>query len=359
MEQLAGKKIVLAGGGSGGHVTPLLAVGEALARGGAKLFWLGAGDIDSQRGAQELGSVYAAITTGKWRRYYAIENVLTPAAVLIGIYQARRILTRWQPDLVFAKGGYVSLPTVLAARLLNIPIIIHESDVVMGLANRMAARFAKKVCVSQPVVNYSTIDRNILVETGLPVRPDFLRPRRPVSKPSKRKTILITGGSQGGHSLNLVVREALPQLLPRFAIIHLTGLADYPDFESLRQPDYQVFGRVGHEMAGLMGTADLIISRASATTLAEIAALGRPAILVPLAADPSGHQAANARLWQKAGAALVIPQKQLTVQHLLTTISTIVDQPGRVRAMAEAAAQLARPLAVARIATVIGQVLEE
>lgn len=362
-----GKRIVLAGGGTGGHISPLLALAAAFQAGGADLFWIG-GRIDpAGEAARSKAIPFFGIETGKWRRYFALANLLTPWLVLRGMWQAWAILKKIEPRLIVAKGGYVSLPTVLAGAWCRIPIVIHESDAVMGFANRVAARFAHKICVSYALDQYPATIRAKIITTGVPVRPEFHKlmgrtrltqdPRAASAKTMDR--IFVTGGSQGSQTLNLVIRELLPLVERRYHLTHLTGPLDWPMFETLASATYQPVAAAREEMASLMDEADIVISRAGASTLSELAALGKPAILIPLAADPNGHQAANAKIWETHGAAVVLTQTNLRVARLKQVIDELFRQPDRLARMGQAAHGLATLRATEAVLGVCQAVLEE
>lgn len=347
-------KIVLVGGGSSsGHITPVVAVAAELNKQPVGLLWIGDSFERTRLLASEAQVPYRAIPTGKLHRYFTLENLKTPFLYWAGIRTAVKILREFRPAVVFAKGGSVSLPVVVAAHRLGIPIIIHESDAVMGLANRRAARLAAKICISFPASNYPDLPPEKLVFTGVPVRPEFLRVK---ANKHSRPQLLVTGGGQGSRAINEVVWAALPDLLASVDVVHLTGADWTADATRYVRNGYRPLGYATAEMAQLVVDADLVVSRASGTTLAEVAVAGKPAILVPLPSAANDHQRANAAVWEGAGAALVIEQAALTPVALVAAVQAIVGNKKRAATMVRAAQSLAQPNAAEKIVTAIESV---
>lgn len=351
MDKISPKKIVLAGGGSSsGHITPLIAVAQELAKNPVELLWIGDTSERTQTLASEARIRYVTIPTGKFHRYFTLENLKTPFLYWTGVRAARQILNDFQPDVVFAKGGSVSLPVVVAAHRLGIPVIIHESDAVMGLANRWAAKLANQICVSFPIENYPNLPPEKLINTGVPVRHEFFRVH---AFKHHRPRLLVTGGGQGSVAINEVVFRALSNLIKFADVIHLTGERSFVEARKHVWAGYRPIAYAHREMAQLVADADLILSRASATLLAEIAVVGRPAILVPLPSAANDHQRANARAWQTAGAAMVILESDLTPDRLTQVFDELIANAAQRASMAKAARSLARPQAVKQIAKLI------
>jgi UDP-N-acetylglucosamine--N-acetylmuramyl-(pentapeptide) pyrophosphoryl-undecaprenol N-acetylglucosamine transferase len=356
---LARKKIVLAGGGSGGHITPLITVGQLLKKRGVEL-WL-MGDLGGQRFrvlTDQLGVPVVDIPAGKIRRYWSVANLSTPGRVVRGLVTAYRHLKRLRPDLVFAKGGFASFPIIISAYLLRIPIVLHESDAVMGLANQRSARYATKICVNFPIAAYPSHlqVQAKLTWTGMPISEKFFH--LPPPQRTGHFTILVTGGSQGAEALNKTISR-LARARRDYQIIHITGPEHYGRYLGLASPNYQVYGLVSSDMfSQLLGEADLVIARASATTYAEIAAAGRPAILIPLPepAAANNHQLSNAKAWQRAGAVRVLEQKDLGPQVLEDWIQR-VQQKTTWEEMRRSAQTIGQPGAAERVVEVIREVL--
>lgn len=351
-------KIVLAGGGpSGGHITPNVAVAEELEKqADVDLLWIGGGGRLSAETAHHFGINFELIPAGKWHRYWAIGNLFAPFLILAGIFQSTRILRRFRPQVVFVKGGFVSLPVAIAAYLLRIPIVVHESDVYMGWSNQVAARLAERVCVSAAIDYFGWLPHAKVVETGVPIRSDFFAAQSlgMVKKKARRKRILVMGGGQGSVQLNLLVREALSELVKRYDVIHLTGAHEFVAVGQRSREGYSSYTFVDlAKMAKLLHEADLVISRSGATTLAEVSAAGKPAIFIPLANSANNHQKANALRYSQAGAAEVIDSQRASAHHLVATATAILETTDRLRHMREQTLGLARPQAAADVAKVI------
>lgn len=296
-----------------------------------------------------MGVKYFGISTGKFRRYHRsnILNIIDPTTFfknfrdmfgfLAGIKDAYNILSYEEPDVVFAKGGFVSLPVGIAARLKRIPLVVHESDVVMGLANRKMASFADKVCVSFPKKYFPDIKKEKLVETGNPVRDDILmgdseRLRREIGFSKDIKTILVMGGSQGSLFINETVLEILTEMLYSYQLIWITGERDY-DFIRFRtkkidkklQKNLKIYGFVSGEMADIYALSDLAVCRSGSNVLFELAAVGKPAIFIPHDVSPGSHQFANARIFTRSGAGYLFKQDTLTPKKLKHQIDYLLD----------------------------------
>lgn len=351
--------IAIAGGGTGGHVFPALAVAEELRRlGAARLVWIGS-RTGMERGIVEAAGIpFHGIPAGKLRRYFSWKNVRDAFAVAAGVLSSIAILARERPSVLFSKGGYVSVPPVLAARLRRIPCFTHESDSDPGLATRINQRFVEKILYSFPRTEdrFSPAVRAKLVLTGNPVRSDFLRAdgmagRRFVGCPEGAREILFLGGSQGSAFLNDLAVAVRRGLGPEYHVVHQygqwpyrpQGLAGY-----FAAPFFR--GEHPHVMAG----ADLVVSRAGANTLAELAVLGRPSILVPLPETSSrGDQVRNAELYRGAGGALVFAQEGLTPERLVEAIRKLFHETGRLSLMAQAVRGLGDAQAASRIAALL------
>ncbi len=290
---------------------------------------------------------FAAIRAGKFRRVHSrhiIKKIFDPTTiglnardslrVVSGIYQSMGVIRRFKPDLIFIKGGYVGLPLGIAAGLLKVPYIIHESDLVPGLANRMLAKRAAAVAVGFPVDKYHDLPGNHLVYTGNPVRRELLdidpaKAKRHFGLSAELPVILITGGSQGAREINELVVEALPKLIKQYQIIHLTGEHEIESVQfqvrrlSLSHPEhYQAHAFLTSDMGQALAAADVVVSRAGANTIAELALLEKPTVLIPNQ-TMAGHQVDNARMLARAGAARVISEDQLSPAVLERELATI------------------------------------
>lgn len=272
-----------------------------------------------------------------------------------GYFQAKEIISEFDPDVVFAKGGYVSLPVGLAAYSLHYPLVIHESDSIMGLANRMLAKRADKVCVSYPLKAYPDLDRDKLVYSGNPVRSDIYGGKRENAVSTfgldeKLPTIMVIGGSQGSLMINQVVSESLNELLSKFQIIHVSGERDYDwlGFQASKLDEglkdrYHLFNFLSGDLKDAYAVSDLVISRAGNNVIAELAALKRPTILIPLSTSANSHQLSNAKILTRMGAAMLLLQENLSPKTLIRKIDYLFDNPEEMRAMAEKIGTLATP----------------
>lgn len=356
-------RIIITGGGTGGHVYPGLAIAEALAavRPGIELLFVG-GDGLEQRIVPQAGWSYRRVAVGPWPR--RLTWALPWAAVLtaLGTGQALALLRRWRPQAVVATGGYVAAPVGAAAALLGIPLIVQEQNLHAGVANRVLARWARAVSVAHERV--ALRDRQNVVVTGVPVREaalrgDRARGRRKFGLDDRRLTIVILGGSQGALSLNAAVLE-MAAVLERGAdvqILHQTG-KDHEEWVWTRLrtlPSSLRYVAVPYieEMADAYACADLVICRAGAGTLAEATANGVPVIAVPYPHAAEGHQEANARLLESAGAAVVVLDRELTGHRLAGIVNALRSDPARLRAMAEASRRLGRPQAARQVAELV------
>ena len=324
------KRIVLTGGGTAGHVTPNIALLPSLKEAGYEIFYIGSyNGIESELIAQQKIPYYG-IASGKLRRYFDWQNFTDPFRVLHGYFQARRILRKLKPDVVFSKGGFVSVPVVRAAGRLHIRTIIHESDMTPGLANRLAIPVADKVCCSFPeTLKY--LPENKAVLTGSPIRRELMAGSREKAleftgwKDSGKPTLLVIGGSQGSVAINNALRSDLDELLKDIRIIHLCGKGNLDP--SLNGRDgYVQFEYVENELKDLFALADFVLSRAGANSICELLALRKPNLLIPLSAAASrGDQILNADSYQKQGYSLVLKEEKLTPETLLESLKKLYE----------------------------------
>jgi len=321
-------KILLTGGGTAGHALPIILVARSLLRNRrAQVLYLGSRQGIERKLARDFQIPFKAIIIGKRRAYFSFSNFWDLFKIFLGIIQAFFILLFFRPQIVFAKGGYVTVPVLFWLRFFKIPLVIHESDAVMGRANLWAAKFAQKICLGFPIECYKEkLPIGKVVYTGIPVQPDFCQ--TPI-KIGERLKILITGGSQGSSKINDLISQILPALLERYEIWHLAGRRDYGELSEFRNPHYHLFD-FSYEVPRFMRDADLVITRAGASTLAEIAATAKPAIIIPLETATGEHQAANAQVFLKNNAAVVLSEKNLTASSLKEIIDNLLsDEPMR------------------------------
>lgn len=321
------KKIVLTGGGTAGHVTPNVALLPSLKKAGYDITYIGSYNGIEKGLIEEQNIPYHGISSGKLRRYLDIKNFSDPFRVLKGYSEARRILKKLKPDVVFSKGGFVSVPVVFAASRCHIPVIIHESDMTPGLANRLSIPFASKVCCNFPET-VKLLPEGKAVLTGSPIRSELRTGSREVGLSfahlSRNKpVILIIGGSQGAAAINKAVRSILPRLLNHFQIIHICG-KDHIEPSLQNKDGYTQFEYVKTELKDVFAAADIMISRAGANSICEILALRKPNILIPLSkASSRGDQILNAQSFKKQGFSEVIEEENLTDNLLYETIKRV------------------------------------
>lgn len=314
------KKIVLTGGGSAGHVTPNIALLPSLRDAGFEITYMGSYDGIEKRLIGDFSLPYVGISTGKFRRYLDLKNLTDPFRVIKGFSEAKKFLKDYKPNVVFSKGGFVSVPVVRAAASLGIPCIIHESDMTPGLANKMCIPVAKKVCCNFPET-LKQLPEDKCVLTGSPIRSELalgnkLAGLNMCGFSANMPVIMVIGGSLGAANVNKAVREALPKLLTDFQVVHLCG-KDKVDNLLLNTPGYKQFEYVKAELKDLFAMADLVISRAGANAICELLALKKPNILIPLpAASSRGDQLLNARSFESQGFSIVISEEDLTTELL-------------------------------------------
>jgi UDP-N-acetylglucosamine--N-acetylmuramyl-(pentapeptide) pyrophosphoryl-undecaprenol N-acetylglucosamine transferase len=361
-------RLLIAGGGTGGHVLPAIAVIDELQRRDAieALLWIGSRTGLEGETARNAGIPYQAIQTGKLRRYFSFQTATDAARIPIGLLEARRHIRRFQPTVVFSTGGFVSVPTVIAARG-RAPILTHEQTATLGLATRINARVADAVAVSYEATALvaGRIHRHVVV-TGNPVRSfladgDANRGRARWRFEPGLMLIYVTGGSLGASPLNQRIAALLPDLLHHAQVLHQAGAAANNDdaatlatqresWPATLRRRYQVVEFVGDGLPDLYAAADLIVGRAGAGTVAEISALGKPSILIPLPGTGGDEQTKNAQVLADAGAAIVIPQAEATPERLHAEILGLLNERKRLTAMGIAARGVGRADAAGRLA---------
>lgn len=321
------KKIVLTGGGTAGHVTPNLAMVESLKAAGYEIEYIGSYEGIEKSLAADYGLKYHGIATGKLRRYFDLKNFTDPFRVIKGFSQASKLMKEIKPDVVFSKGGFVSVPVVVAAGKKKIPVIIHESDMTPGLANKISFKYATKICCNFPeTVDKLPKDKAVL--SGTPIRKELFTGDKDKAKEfcgfiDEKPVIMVMGGSLGAVAVNKAVRSILPELLKEFNVIHLCGKGKL-DESLLSIPGYIQFEYIKDELRDLFALSDLLISRAGANAICEILALQIPNILIPLPADVSrGDQVLNAASFERQGFSATIDEHEITDEKLLAKIKEV------------------------------------
>ncbi len=318
------KKIVLTGGGTAGHVTPNLALLPSLKAAGYEITYMGSYDGIEKKLISDFDIPYVGISTGKFRRYFDPKNFTDPFRVIKGFSEAKKFLKQYKPDVVFSKGGFVSVPVVRAAAVLGIPCVIHESDMTPGLANKLCIPVAKKVCCNFPET-LKLLPEDKAVLTGSPIRAELSQGNKLAGLDmcgfsANKPVIMVIGGSLGAANVNKAVREALPKLLKDFQVVHLCG-KDKVDNLLLNTPGYKQFEYIKAELKDLFAMADIVISRAGANAICELLALKKPNILIPLpAASSRGDQLLNAKSFEAQGFSIVINEDDLTTDLLVDRV---------------------------------------
>lgn len=323
------KRIVLTGGGTAGHVTPNIALIPTLQKEGFEVHYIGSYDGIEKKLIEEMGIPYYGISSGKLRRYFDLKNFSDPFKVIKGYSEAKKLLKKLQPDVVFSKGGFVTVPVVIAAKHRSIPAIIHESDMTPGLANKLAIPSATKVCCNFPeTLKYLPEGKSVL--TGSPIRKELMegskeKALRFLGFTNSKPVIMIIGGSLGSAAINSAIRDNLDILLQKFQIVHLCGQGKV-DTSLENKQGYRQFEYIKKELADIFALSDVVISRAGANAICELLALRKPNILIPLSAAASrGDQILNARSFEKQGFSVVIEEENLTNESLIKAIEEVYN----------------------------------
>lgn len=323
------KKIVLTGGGTAGHVTPNIALLPALREAGYEVYYIGSYNGIEKSLIEAENIPYYGIATGKFRRYFDWKNLSDPFRVLKGIGEARKIIRKIDPDILFSKGGFVAVPVVLAANKCHVPVIIHESDMTPGLANRICLKYARKICCNFPET-LSHVPEGTGVVTGTPIRDELKRGSAAkgfafTGLDSNKPVILVMGGSQGAVRVNNCVRAALPELLKKYQVVHLCGKGHLD--ESLKDTEgYRQYEYIREELPDLYAMCSLMISRAGANAICEISTLAIPNLLIPLGSDASrGDQILNARSFEKQGFSMDLEESGLTEKALVDKVNQLYE----------------------------------
>ena len=323
------KKIVLTGGGTAGHVTPNIALIPALKKEGYEIHYIGSYDGMERAMIENLGINYIGISSGKLRRYKSVKNLTDPFRVLKGYNESVKVLKRIKPDVVFSKGGFVTVPVVFAARKCRIPAIIHESDMSPGLANKLCIPKADYVLANFPEA-LAKLPKNKGILSGTPIRQELFKGDREKGLKfcgfsGKKPVLLVVGGSLGALAVNEAVRKILLKLTEKFDVIHLCGKGKADD--SLKEvKGYAQFEYINEEMKDIFKITDIAISRAGANAICELLALRIPNILIPLPAKASrGDQILNANSFKKQGFSEVLDEEDITEEGLLDIIYRTYD----------------------------------
>lgn len=362
-------RIMFVGGGSGGHFYPLIAVAEVLrARASERppeLYYIGPSPYEADE-LKRLSIRFVSCPAGKKRRYFSFHNFIDPFKVVLGFFVAIIKLYVIYPDVIFSKGSFTSVPVLYAARLLRIPVVIHESDAIAGRANLLAKKFARAIAIAYPeAAEYFPKEKTALI--GIPLRAALRTPPADpydfLGIPKDLPLIVVVGGSLGAEYINNLILRSLPTLLTEYRIFHLAG---FPHFDEMRltakaligdptlQSHYYLQkGVPAPVMAALLGAATIVISRAGSSSIHELALYGKPAILIPIPENVSRDQRTNAYAYARTGAASVLEQENLT-EHLLTAeIKTIIGDQTRYETMAKAAKGFALPGAAEQVADLV------
>lgn len=372
-------RILFAGGGTGGHFYPIIAVAEGVLELAQKekiedleLFYMSNDPYDKKL-LDALHCSYVAITAGKWRTYFSLMNFLDVFKTLYGCFLATIQLAVLYPDVIFGKGGYASFPTLFAARILRIPVVIHESDIVPGKVNRWIGNYATKIAVSYPEAIKYFRHKDRVALTGQPIRKALreIPPEDPYEALKLERNIpliLVIGGSQGAEKINENLVDSLSKLVSKYQIIHQTGAANY---EWMRKRAAGVLVGVDHaeryrpfsflesrQLHLAAKAATLVISRAG-SSIFEIALWAKPSILIPLPIARDDHQRENAYSYARAGAAIVIEEKNLKPELFVSVISSVMDDPKKQQEMIAGTKNFAKVDAAEKIAQALLAIVAE
>ncbi|MCI8293574.1 MAG: undecaprenyldiphospho-muramoylpentapeptide beta-N-acetylglucosaminyltransferase [Hespellia sp.] len=321
------KRIILTGGGTAGHVTPNIALLPRLQELGYDIQYIGSYEGIEKELIEPFNIPYHGISSGKLRRYFSPKNFSDPFRVLKGFSEANKLIRSLKPDVIFSKGGFVSVPVVLAGKKNKVPVVIHESDMTPGLANRISFPAATKVCCNFPET-LDSLPKEKAVLTGSPIRQELLSGNKIAAMDlcgfsADKPVILVIGGSLGSVVVNNAVRLALPELLEKFQVIHLCG-KDKLDPSLNRLKGYAQFEYIKSELRNIFALADIVISRAGANAICELLALRKPNLLIPLSANASrGDQILNAQSFERQGFSLVIEEEDLSKEYLLECVKKL------------------------------------
>lgn len=332
------KRIAFTGGGTAGHVTPNLAVIPYFLKNGWDIHYIGTENgIERELAGQLDGVTYHGVHSGKLRRYFDVKNFTDPFRVVQGALEASALMKELHPNVLFSKGGFVSVPVVYGARLHGVPVVLHESDITPGLANKLAAPCARIICTTFPEAAKVFGARG--VHTGTPLRASLFTGRRAqglscLGFDGRKPVLTMMGGSTGAASVNQALRQALPELLGRFDIAHICGKGNL-DAALQGKAGYRQLEYVSDELPDVFAATDLMLSRAGANALSEILALKKPALLIPYPLEASrGDQILNARSYEKRGFSHVLQQQDMTADTLVRELFALwAERATYIRAM--------------------------
>ncbi len=334
-------KVILVGGGSGGHIFPLIALSEELQARSIPFVFVGSDFGLEKQIVTSYNLPFISIQSGKWRRYFTWKsfgaNLVDIFRIVVGVFQAMRVIRKTRANTIVSKGGYVAVPMLIAGKLTGRKIVVHESDAVMGLTNRFGAKFAQNVLTAFSADTYPNADSRF-IQAGIPIRKSLRQAAKLKSPKKSRPVILIMPCSQGSSSINEFVTSSLKELLSVADVVHMTGSGDYERCKSLvdELPEklrnrYKVFAFIDRELPYYFQLADLVIGRASATTIAESALFGRAVYLIPLPTAASDHQTVNAKKLESVDAAWVDKQSDLDASKFKDRILEILANPSRLK----------------------------
>ena len=326
------KRIILTGGGTAGHVTPNIALIPKLRELGFDIQYIGSYQGIEKELIEPFGIPYHGISSGKLRRYFSLQNFTDPFRVLKGLGEAKKLIKELQPDIIFSKGGFVSVPVVIAGKQNKVPVIIHESEMTPGLANKLAIPSATRVCCNFPET-LEHLPKEKAVLTGSPIRQELLSGNKIAAMDlcgftADKPVILVIGGSLGSVAVNNAVREALPELLKSFQVVHLCGKGKL-DESLVGTKGYIQFEYIKNELRDIFALSDVVISRAGANAICELLALRKPNLLIPLSANASrGDQILNARSFERQGFSIVLEEEEVTKASLLEAVNKLYANRG-------------------------------
>jgi len=360
-------KILFTGGGTGGHVFPLIAIAREIRRiylkNNLEFLYLGPKDDYSLALLSQEDFIIKTIISGKIRRYFSFQNLIDILfKIPFGFIQSFFFILTVRPELVFSKGGSGSIAVTFASRLLRVPVFIHESDVVPGLSNQITAKWTKKIFISFPKTEYFNPEKVTL--TGNPIRKEILEGDKAKAQEIFNLTlskpiILVIGGSQGAETINDFILLILNNLLKNYEIIHVTGIQNFKTVSSEAQvivekdldKYYHPIGSLDEEkIKHAYKVADLIISRSGSGSIFEIAGNGKPSILIPLPSSAADHQSKNAYSYAQTGSTIVIEQENLTPNFFMENLQLLFLSPNKIDEMKQSALAFAKPLAARAIA---------
>jgi UDP-N-acetylglucosamine--N-acetylmuramyl-(pentapeptide) pyrophosphoryl-undecaprenol N-acetylglucosamine transferase len=323
------QRIILTGGGTAGHVSPNIALIPDLQNDGWEVIYIGSQNGIEKQLVSAVNIPYYGIASGKLRRYFSWQNFIDPFKVIKGVFDAYGAIAKIKPQVIFSKGGFVTVPVIFAGWLQRVPIIIHESDFSSGLANRLSIPFANLICVTFPeTVQHLSKYGSKVKHTGLPIRRDLLRGNPELGRQlcgftADLPVLFVVGGSTGSARINQALRAILDKLTVSYQVVHACGKGNIdPNLEG--HPHYRQFEYLGTELADVLAMADLVVSRSGANAVFELLTLRKPNLLIPLSKKSSrGDQILNAQSFRSRGYSAVLEEEHLTDTNLLAAIADL------------------------------------